>query len=275
VRGTLGLANAYGIYLALSLIAVITLLLQPRWRVSKYFLGSVVTSIVVSSVLALNRGTWIALSAGVAVASMFYIRKIKIRWIVFCVLAVATIFSGIIVDRFRQMENKGYYEMNTLERRISYWKATLKYIPEHPVIGWGIGTTQEVMSAGDPDAANVTHNDYLRLLLETGFLGVTAYLFFLGRLAWQVLRSLRYEYLWRVNYPMLIGITYFTVISIPQNIYDHMVNLPVFLSLVAIYYRLVGFERSRIRAAERQGEASPQGQGMKTARLLTQSPFRR
>ena len=272
--GTLGLANAYGIFLALSLIAVLMLLLQPRWRVSKYYLGAVLASIVVSSVIALNRGTWIALSLGVAIASILYIRKIKIRWILLGVLAVASVFSGIIVDRFMQLEeNKAvYYETNTLDLRINYWKATLKYIPEHPIIGWGIGTTQQIMARSS--YAFVTHNDYLRILLETGFLGLAAYLFFLGRLAWQVFRRIRYEQLWYVNYPMLIAVTYFIIISLPQNIYDHLVNLPLFFSLVAISYRLVEFEQLRYRGAQRQ-ETMQRGQDQKRKRLLKQLPIRR
>jgi hypothetical protein len=51
---------------------------------------------------------------------------------------------------------------------------------------------------------------------------------------------------------MMIALTYFVVISIPQNIYDHMVNFPLFFSLVAISYRLVEFEKSRIEEMGRQ-----------------------
>ncbi len=250
VKGTLGLANAYGIYLALSLCAAVMLLLHPRWRVNKRLLGMAVASMVVSSVIALNRGTWIALSFGVAVATMFYIRKIRIRWVLFGAVVVFGLFSNLIYERFQQLEG-GYYEMNTLERRVAYWKSTLAFVPEHLLVGSGIGTAQQVME-GRFDVADVTHNDYLRLLLETGIFGLAAYLFFLGRQAWLALRRLRYKNLWYVNYPALITITYFIIISMPQNIYDHMVNLPLFFSLIAISYRLVEFEQSRAREAEQR-----------------------
>ncbi|OGC95585.1 MAG: hypothetical protein A2W25_00975 [candidate division Zixibacteria bacterium RBG_16_53_22] len=248
VKGTLGMANAYGIYLALSLCATAILLLHPRWRVNKRLLGMAAASMVVSSVIALNRGTWIALSFAVAVATMFYIRKIRIRWILFGAVVVFGLFSNLIYERFQQLEGGEHNEMNTLERRISYWKSTWAFVPEHLLVGWGIGTAQQVMEEHF-DVADVTHNDYLRLLLETGIFGLAAYLFFLGRQAWLALRRLRYKNLWYINYPALITIFYFIIISMPQNIYDHMVNLPLFFSLIAISYRLVEFELSRTGGA--------------------------
>src|SRR4030067_1216216 len=138
--------------------------------------------------------------------------------------------------------------MTTLERRISYWKSTWAFVPEHLLVGWGIGTAQQVMEEHF-DVADVTHNDYLRLLLETGIFGLAAFLLLLGRQAWLALRRLRYKNLWYINYPALITIFYFIIISMPQNIYDHMVNLPLFFSLIAISYRLVEFELSRTGGA--------------------------
>lgn len=243
VKGTLGLANAYGIYLALSLSAGVMLLLHPRWKINKYLLGAVVVSIIVSSIISLNRGTWIALSTGVLIASLFYIRKIRFRWIVLAAIAMAGVFSNLIIERFQQLHQGGYYaKQNTLEERIEFWKITIEYVPEHPIIGWGIGTAVPVMQA-QSNVTAITHNDYLRLLLETGSLGLGAYLFFLGREAWQVFRRLRFNNLWHINYPMLITMIYFIIISLPQNIYDHMVNLPLFFSIVSIYHRMVGFEK--------------------------------
>ncbi len=251
VKGTLGLANAYGIYLALSLNAAIILLLHPRVKIKKYYLIAFVASILISSVISLNRGTWIALSFAIVVASLFYIKKIRIRWIVLAALAMVVMFSNVIINRFHQLEERGYSQTNTLERRISYWNTTFDFIPEHPIIGWGIGTAEEVL-LGRFDVADVTHNDYLRLLLETGALGLGAYLVFLLRVAWSVFRRQRYKKLWYINYPMMIVVIYFLIISLPQNIFDHMVNLPLFLSLVAIAYRLFEFENLRARESRIQ-----------------------
>ena len=243
VKGTLGFANAYGIYLALSLNAAIILLLHPRWKISKYFLGVMIASILVSSVISLNRGTWIALSLAIAGASIFYLKKIRLRWIVFTIVVVVALFSKIIIERFNQLEERGYYNTNTFERRIDYWGATLDFVPVHPIIGWGIGTAEKVM-LGRFNVADVTHNDYLRLQLEVGFIGAGAYIFFLLRIAWLTYKRRKSRQLWYVNYPMMIVIAYFIIISMPQNIYDHMVNLPLFLSLIAVWFRLYEFEKS-------------------------------
>jgi O-antigen ligase len=250
VNATLGVANAYGIYLALTLNAAIILLLHPRWRVNRYLLGVAVASILVSSVIALNRGTWIALSLGVAVATLFHARKIRIRWIVLAAVAMLGLFSKTIIDRFQMLEERVYdMSQDTFEGRISYWGATLDVLPEHPLIGWGVGTAGQVMQAHF-GAYGVTHNDYLRLQLEVGILGLGVYLFFLIREALRIFRQRRHRELWYINYPMLIVIVYFLIISLPQNIFDHMVNFPLFLSLVALSYRLVEFQQSLIKEQE-------------------------
>lgn len=241
VIGTLGFANAFGIYLALSLGAAIMLLLHPRWKVNKYFLGAIIASIIACSVLSLNRGTWIALASAICISTLFYLNKVKLRYIIFGVLVVGVVFSKVIIDRFGQLEDRGYTNQNTFERRVEYWKITLDFVPEHAIVGWGIGTAQEVM-LGKFDVADVTHNDYLRLQLETGILGLGAYVTFLGRIAWLVYRRRIYMQLWYINYPMMIVIIYFMIISLPQNIIDHMVNLPLFLCITAVYQRLFKLE---------------------------------
>ncbi len=251
VKGTLGFANSYGIYLALSLNAAIILLLHPRMQIKKYYVIAFVASILISSVISLNRGTWIALSFAIVIASLFYIKKIRIRWIVLATLAMTIMFSSVVINRFQQLEDPGYSKINTFERRLSYWGATWEFVPEHPIIGWGIGTAEQVM-LNRFDVADVTHNDYLRLLLETGVLGLGAYLIFLLRVAWSVFEKRKYRNLWYINYPMMITIIYFMIISLPQNIFDHMVNLPLFLSLVAISYRLFEFEKLRAIKSRRQ-----------------------
>lgn len=243
VRGTLGLANAYGIYLAFSLFAAIILLLHPRWKVSKFFVMAVMASILVSTVIALNRGTWIALAFSIVCSSLLYIRRIKVRYLIVAAVLIAGVFSNLIVNRFAELEERSDYQpLNTFERRLEFWGATLEKVPEHLLIGWGIGTTRHVMQKGTQEAY-VTHNDYLRLLLEVGVLGLAAYLWFLAAIAFQTLRRWRRRQLWQVNYPLMIAIGYFLIISLPQNIYDHMVNLPLFLTLVAVSYRLLELDR--------------------------------
>lgn len=241
VKGTLGLANAYGIYLALSLNAAIILLLNPRWKINKYFIGIIIASILVSSVLALNRGTWIALAFAVTISSMFYLKKIKLRWIIMTGVVLVALFSKTIIDRVNQLEDRGYYNVNTFEQRVSLWKGTLKLVPAHPIIGWGIATSEKV-TQGHLMFDLATHNDYLRLQLEIGIIGVGSYVYFLLWIAWLTYKRRKIRKFWFANYPMMIIIVYFIVISMPQNIYDNMVNLPLFLSLVAVWFRLYEFE---------------------------------
>ena len=70
--GGLGFANMYGIFLALSFYATLMLLLQEKRRKVKYFLTAILFSIIISSFIALNRGSWIGLSVAAFFAYPFY-----------------------------------------------------------------------------------------------------------------------------------------------------------------------------------------------------------
>ena len=57
----------------------------------------------------------------------------------------------------------------SLEKRISYWKETVKIIGLHPLIGVGVGN----FSLKETRAA---HNSYLQIWAETGILGIVSWL---------------------------------------------------------------------------------------------------
>ena len=66
---------------------------------------------------------------------------------------------------------------------------------DHPVLGTGLGTLQQVYppyeSLYDGKIVNHTHNDYLEALAETGILGGLCCAWFVGVLFLVALRSLR------------------------------------------------------------------------------------
>lgn len=237
VMGTLGLANAYGIFLALCICATLVILQFEKRKKVKLFFVSVFVSLIISTLLALNRGTWIALTLAILFSSLVYIRQIKIRWIVIAGVAITIVFSGLILSRFQQLEEKEHWQRtNTLEERVHLWKTALSLVPDHPVVGHGIGTAQLVTGKYKGVDA-VPHNDYVRLLLEVGMPGLIFYLLFLAKVFLGSVKLLFNKEHWIINYPMLTCISYWIVISGIQNIIYHVVNFPLFLAFVAITYR--------------------------------------
>jgi putative inorganic carbon (hco3(-)) transporter len=61
--------------------------------------------------------------------------------------------------------------VNSLDWRLNYWTTVLPLANENPVTGVGLGVTQYLTAAQDQP-----HNDYLRAYVETGLIGLGAFL---------------------------------------------------------------------------------------------------
>jgi len=236
--GTLGFANDYGIFMSFTLVACFMILLNKKWNFNKLIIVPIFSLIVVSIVLSLNRGTWIALTFAIVTSSILYIKKINIKIFTISTVIILIFFSGIIAKRFIQLKDKKdpYRIENTFKTRINYWVHIYPLVVEKPIFGWGIGTSTDVTKINlNIDA--YAHNDFLRLGIETGLIGLLLYIVFFVK---ELIRYLRYSIdktNWYINYPMLIGIIYFFIISIVQNIFDQIINMSLLFSLIALAHR--------------------------------------
>jgi len=239
-----GVANAYGIFLSVIMVATGVLLLELRNRKSRVILGFIIAAAVVSQILALNRGTWIALSCAFLVAGFKYRKRVNFRWVVVLAVVITVFFSGFIVDRFSELENnKRVIYRNTFEQRVDYWKAILPLIERKPISGYGLGTS-EIVTQKYLRQSTEPHNDYVKLALEVGIIGSLFYLIFLLRIIFYFLFRPVESRLWHFNFGILILSTYFLIISTTQNIIYNLVNFPAFLILVAIGIKTNIYEQS-------------------------------
>jgi O-antigen ligase len=235
--GTLGMANAFGIFLALCLCGTIYILQFEKNKLPKLSMVIILISIIISSFLALNRGTWIAFTIAVFFSSFAFIGEIKTKWIIIAGISIAIVFSGLILSRFQQLEEtEPWQRSNTMKGRVEIWKAAISLVPTHPVVGHGIGTAQLVTLKYEKINA-VPHNDYIRLLLEIGIPGVALYVFFLAKIFMFNVKMIFRNDRTAIYFPALICITYWIIISGAQNIIYNLVNFPLFLALVAINFK--------------------------------------
>lgn len=237
VNSVFGIGNAYGIFLTITMCAVMILLLQKNIkRNTRVLYVGLLAAMVVSQILALNRGTWLALTMGILVALVPYRRKVKIRWIVIGALLIAVTFSGVIIKRFTETHVRwDGSQANTFEGRQQYWISMIPDILDKPVLGYGIGTTGEVEGSPAP------HNDYLRMTKDIGIFGGLVYTYFLVSLVFFFLRRKKIVggiELWRYNFPMTVLNVYFVIISTTQNITQSFINFGFFLILNGAVIRL-------------------------------------
>jgi len=108
----------------------------------------------------------------------------KKSWVV--LIVIASIFI-VLVGPFRNrlfLHPKSISEIFTLSAlhaintngRENIWKAVMPLFFKHPIVGVGLGSTGPFLMEKF-QSVGVVHNEYLRMLVETGILGFTLFMF--------------------------------------------------------------------------------------------------
>jgi O-antigen ligase len=233
----LGEYNAYGEFLSLIICAAIIWLSRETDKRKRLFVALSLLSLIISLILSLNRGSWIALAFGLSTAAIIFYRHIKIRWLVIAFTVISLAGGPIMIKRFQELDVKtGYGSKNTLEGRAHYWQDIFGLVLERPILGYGAGTAMAVLEKRFGEEAMALHNDYLLLWFECGIFTVMAYLLFLASNTLFFLT--RRNTLFIVNYALSAACLYFMVISFFQNIIMNVTVFPMFMALVGAGLKL-------------------------------------
>ena len=228
VTSFFGFANLYGIYLALIMFCTLIIYVEEDRRKWKRIYGIILLSLIVSTILALNRGTWISITLGLILAAPFYKKHLNIKYFIYVFAIIGIAAAGIMIKRFLELEDHRM-GANTFNDRLNMWHLIFQSLPNIPFLGYGAGTARQVMEELF-NISLVPHNDYLKLLLEIGYLGPLLYVIFLFKELYSNVGTRHLSSAWHVNYFTLAMIIYWIVISFAQNIYHDVVMFPIFLS---------------------------------------------
>lgn len=186
VDGTLAHPNPFGIYLALVLVAAAAVLPHVAGR-ARLALLVLLAPIGACLVLTYTRGAWIAAVLGLLVVGILQSRRLLAAMVVVVVLVAALVPS--IGARFSDLERDRRLSGaagNSLVWRFEHWGEAVGDLADNPVSGIGLKMVQE-RSEGQKNV----HNDFIRILVETGVVGFGAYLWLLARMAKLTLAALR------------------------------------------------------------------------------------
>lgn len=175
IFGTFAHPNLFAYYLTIPLTLSIFLILNKQ----KYFTRSFLIKLSAACffillLLTYTRGAW-----AVFLMIIFILGIIRYKKFLFG-SAIALMLLYFIVPPLNTRVNNlfEYDPYSSISWRINLWKDSIRYSQEKIVLGHGLGTANELIldrrgeRFGSPDP----HNDYLKILIETGFLGITAYL---------------------------------------------------------------------------------------------------
>ncbi|MHB8168797.1 MAG: O-antigen ligase family protein [Thermoleophilia bacterium] len=164
--------NPYGFYLAVMLLLCIPLLLESKQTRERAFYGALVTLMTVSIIFTYARAAWLSLLAGLVVLAAVRYRKLFILMPV--VLGLLLFFVPSIFDRFQEL--MGFSQgQGSMYSRVTIWRYLLPYFYQSPVVGAGLGGFSDYMQEG-LGYVYMPHNDYLRVLIDTGVVGIVSYL---------------------------------------------------------------------------------------------------
>lgn len=178
VTGTFLHPNPFALYLAI-VLPVIAALLATQRRARRW-LWPLAIACLAALVMTFTRTAWIGLFMAILIAGWLHYRA-KAFLIPVVVVALLLLVPGV-AERFSDLSGEGetaVEQENSLEWRLSYWGEALKGLRRSPVWGEGLDAISATSREGKQ-----AHNDYVRVLVETGVVG-------LGLLVWAYARLAR------------------------------------------------------------------------------------
>jgi len=169
-------------------VALVPLLLGRVRRERLVIVGVLAIVPLIALLLSASRGGIISFGAelvflGLAIAlSRTGGRHVMVGGAVLLIafLAVSWLRIGAVLSRFSTLQTLEVKE----EKRASMRRGAWRIFVDHPVIGTGLGTLQQVYppyeTLYDGKVVNHAHNDYLEALAETGVLGGICCAWFVG-----------------------------------------------------------------------------------------------
>ena len=231
VNATFQHPNPFGAYLFLILVLGVALIpyVPTIW---KWALGALLIAESAVLVTTYARGAWVAALVGLIVVAV-----LQSRWLfwvmgvaaIVIVLAVPTV--GLRLADLSETRAESGAPANSLVWRIEYWKQVLE-LQDNPLLGIGLREVQLREQQGAPP-----HNDFVRLYVETGLVGLAAYLWFFGALFRDAVRAYR-----RAAPGLARGLTVaflaatsgLVVLSVAANVISQLVILWYFVSIGVI-----------------------------------------
>jgi len=201
IFGTFSHPNLFAFYLLIPLsLCFIVFLVSNKKKVQIALYGLLSVFLVLALILTYTRGAWISF-----IIITLILGAIRFRlFLVVIVLSIILSYFGIGEVKNRTQEIVNNNEYSSVQWRINLWKDSVRYIAEKPLIGHGAGTAKDLifMKRGNRFGSTHPHNDYLKIGLEMGVLGVLSYLFLLGNILLKLLTIYKKET--RLNLKILV-----------------------------------------------------------------------
>ncbi len=192
INGTFVHPNMLAFYLVFVITLVCFIFLSMKKEVvGRYFYLLLVIPFLAVLILTYTRGAWLCLFL-----IFFLIGLIRFRQFLLAGLGVILVCYVLIIP-FQERINSltSFSATDSTVWRMDLWRDAYSYAQSRPLFGYGPGTAPIVISNNRSAilGSSEPHNDYIKILLETGYVGLAAYLILLANLLWRLWRGYKNE----------------------------------------------------------------------------------
>ncbi len=173
ITGPFNQSNTFGRYLMLMIIFGVAIYpyVEKKLRLS---LGVILALCSVFLLLTYTLTALIGTIIGLAVVGLIQSKRLLLVLVVLCTCSLLAVpkltdrVAGVTSAISAQGQSTS---VNSLDWRLNYWTTVLPLANSNPVTGVGLGVTQYLTTRQDQP-----HNDYLRAYVESGLIGLGAFL---------------------------------------------------------------------------------------------------
>ncbi len=172
VFGTFAHPNPFAYFLTFALALLLFFILKKG---NNHKILAVLYFIALTILLALTftRGAWLVLIGTILFIGIFRFRK----FLAISAFVLLTMYLTVEPIQARLDSLLLHGPSSSIQWRLALWEDSLSYAMERPIQGFGIGTAEEIIlqKRGSEFGSTVPHNDYLRLAIDIGLIGVASY----------------------------------------------------------------------------------------------------
>lgn len=189
--------------------------------------------VLLSIILTFSRSVWLTLFF-IIVISLVLTKRHRFPIIIILSLIFVISFS-LIASRFDELNNPDHKGRTSLDFRVNLSKDLLtKAFPNSPYFGYGIGNAELVADRYSNYGPVAAHNDYARLLIESGVVGLVTFCFFLFSCYLFVLRNYIYIFMNPYLLHYLLLVLFITIVIVGSNHLGSLSTLGIAFWLMAI-----------------------------------------
>ncbi|MEE8601609.1 O-antigen ligase family protein [Euzebya tangerina] len=248
IEGSLSHPNTFGFFLTVMLIVGVAAVPMTRGALRVAVVGLVAVT-AIELVLTYSRSSYLAVV--VAVIAMAVVARRYWVLPVIILAVVGMLFVPSVQERLSDLNADRSLRGtagNSLVWRLDYWQELGDLASDVPATGIGSTVITDVSSNGKP-----AHNDIVKAYVETGVIGLLAYLTFVGVLITTVIRLIGQRHTRGWPRALTIGssgvLAAFLVASLASNIIQQLVSLWYLMAFMAT--------ASSVAWARSHGERTP------------------